>query len=131
MDQSGPRDTESLFGTGHGTFVAGDRERGTATATGAYRGMAPESEIVVYALWAIQDAKIINASVLDGARYIFGLAERKRLPARVVNYSGGTFLMLTRERKELEEPLARKTGPGADRLCGKPEDRVCATPVST
>ena len=80
----------------HGTFVAGVAA-GNGNGDRRYRGMAPEAEIVVVAL-----------GVLDGARYIFDLAERKGRPA-VVNYSGGTSLSHD-ERKELEILLREKPG---------------------
>ena len=86
-----PRDPDR-----HGTFVAGIAA-GNGNADPLYRGMAPEAEIVV-----------VTLGVLDGARYIFDLAERKGRPA-VVNYSGGASLYHS-ERKELENLLREKPG---------------------
>ncbi len=80
----------------HGTFVSGIAA-GNGNADPRYRGMAPESEIVV-----------VTLGVLEGARYIFDMAERKGCPA-VVNYSGGTFISHS-DRKELESLLREKPG---------------------
>ena len=80
----------------HGTFVAGVAA-GNGNADPRHRGIAPEAEIVVVAF-----------GVLDGARYIFDLAEKGGRPA-VVNYSGGTSLSHD-ERKELEILLREKPG---------------------
>ena len=80
----------------HGTFVAGIAA-GNGNADPRFRGMAPEAEIVVVAF-----------GVLDGARYMFDLAEVRGRPV-VVNYSGGTFLSHS-ERKELEDLLREKPG---------------------
>ena len=101
-----PRDTESLI-NGHGTMVAGIAA-GNGSLDPRFRGMAPESEIVVYALGPYKRAETLNASVLDGARYIFELAERKGMPA-VVNFSGGARLC-QQELEELESLLREMPG---------------------
>ena len=70
-----PRDP----GLDHGTYVAGIAA-GNGKADPRYRGMAPDAEIVVVTVGV--------AAITDALRYIFGVAERKGLPA-VVNFSGG------------------------------------------
>ena len=121
-----PRDTESLFRYGHGTMVAGIAA-GNGSLDPRFRGMAPESEIVVYALGPYKTEETVNASVLDGARYIFDLAERKGMPA-VVNFSGRTHLC-HQEQEELESLLREMPGramvaSGGNRGWGLPHARI-------
>ena len=101
-----PRDTVSLFGAGHGTFVAGIAA-GNGNANPHHQGMAPESEIVVYSLGPYPRLGK-DSSNLEGAHYIFDLAERKGLPA-VVNISGSS-LFTHRDREELESLLREVPG---------------------
>ena len=94
-----PRDTLGDVRAGHGTYVAGIAA-GNGNADSRYLGMAPEAEIVVAA----------HPSLLDASRYVFGVAERKGLPA-VVNVSGGRLPnQLGPERVALEELLREMPG---------------------
>ena len=127
-----PRDTISLFGAGHGTFVAGIAA-GNGNANPRYRGMAPESEIVVYSLGPYPRLGK-DSSNLEGAHYIFDLAERKGLPA-VVNISGSS-LFTHRDREELESLLREAPGRAlvavaGNRGLGRPHARFDLTAVAS
>lgn len=67
---------------GHGTHVAGSAA-GTGAATGEHAGVAHESDIIMVA------TNFLDTGIVDGAHFVFDMAENLGLPA-AVNASLGT-----------------------------------------
>lgn len=87
--------------SGHGTHVAATAA-GSGNGNPRYRGVAPGAEIV-FVKWGM------GSSFLDGAAYIYGIAERLGRPA-VVNYSNLSSLVPDLESEALEHLLQGHQG---------------------